>query len=177
MRYIVSTFANVSDERITRIITTYQPVGKIDTQPKITSKFTDCINLGSAVSAFMRGRESRILQGMTCDSRPLSLHQPGEQPLVVEETPPGSRSTAQRDEPLRASPAAAIAPGILEVADELVSRPAGFRRQPLVERCVELSPLLKQRTHAAFLMSTSKPRERIRLASFSAARSGFGGRR
>src|SRR6202041_2366056 len=29
---------------------------------------------------------------------------------------------------------------IVVVADELVSRPAGFHRQPLAERCVRLSP-------------------------------------
>src|ERR1019366_9766538 len=33
-----------------------------------------------------------------------------------------------------------VAPAVLELADQLVSRPAGFRRQPLVERCVRLSP-------------------------------------
>jgi hypothetical protein len=35
---------------------------------------------------------------------------------------------------------------ILEVANELVSRPAVFRRQPLSERCVRLSP---HRSHQA----------------------------
>ena len=37
--------------------------------------------------------------------------------------------------------------------------------------------LLKRGGHAAFLISTSKPRERIRLARLRAARSGFRGRR
>jgi tRNA(fMet)-specific endonuclease VapC len=51
------------------------------------------------------------------------------------------------------------------------------RRLPVAKRAEAGAPLLKRGGHAAFLISTTKPRDRIRLARFRAARCGFRGRR
>src|ERR1700723_2600998 len=52
---------------------------------------------------------------------------------------------------------------IVVVADELVSRPAGFHRQPLAERCVRLSP------HTAPIRRTH------RSCRYASVRTGRGG--
>src|SRR5208283_5361982 len=56
-----------------------------------------------------------------------------------------------------------VAASVLEVPDELLIRPAGFRRQPLVERCVRLSP------HTAPIRRTR------RSCRYARARRGRGG--
>ena len=68
--------------------------------------------------------------------------------------------------------------GHVSIAGTDVTRtPPHKRNVGVVFQNYALFPLLKQNPHAAFLISTSKPRDRIRLASFSAVRSGFLDRR
>ena len=86
--------------------------------------------------------------GIDCEARRVVVdpdaHPPGIVGDVVDAV--GRRPTELRDDEVvhadRFGPTlrAVLTPTIAEIAHQLVSRPAGLRRQSLAERCVRLSP-------------------------------------